>query len=104
MVLLIVLWNGWLGPDQSYPRSIEILLLTLPSLLPLRGIIKKEYNTHIYVSFIALFYFLLGVWYILSPSEWLYGLFIIVLSAIQFTGAYYFARTIMIRDRKSDEH
>ena len=101
MILLIVLWNGWLGPDQDYPRSIEILLLASPLLLFLRGIIKKTYDTHIFVTFLALLYFLLGVWYLISPLEWVYGLLLVILSGMQFIGAYYYARTIMIRDRGS---
>lgn len=100
IVLLIVIWNGWLTPEQHIPRSIEILLLVSPQLIFLYGVLRLHYTSHVHITFPALFYFLLGIWYILSPTESLYGWLLLLFSLLQFFGGYLYAYSIMKQDKK----
>jgi uncharacterized membrane protein len=99
LILLIVLWNGWLTPVQHIPRSIEFLLLLPPLLLFLRGILHKRYDSYVQVTFPALFYFLLGIWYALTPQEVGYGICMTLLGLCLYLGGFFSARTIMQQDK-----
>lgn len=98
-ILLVILWNGWLTPIQETPRSIEILLWVAPQLVFLYGVLNKRYYPHVYITFVALFYFVAGVSYAFSLQEQVYGYGLIVLSLLEFLGGFYFAYTIMKADK-----
>jgi len=99
LILLIVLWNSWLTPVQHIPRSIELLLLLTPLLFFLRGILHKRYDSYVQVTFPALFYFLLGIWYALTPQEVGYGIGMTLLGLCLYLGGFFSARTIMKHDK-----
>lgn len=102
LIALIILWNGWLAPEQTSPKSLEITVFALPLLFFVRGILHGTYQTHVLVMFMALIYACLGTWYTFTPNEGIYGTLMIVLSTLLYTGAYRYTRTIMIRDRKAE--
>ncbi len=103
MVLLVVVWNGWLSPVQNIPRSIEILILLSPLLFFVRGVLYGRYSTHVKVTFPAILYFILGVWYALTPQEEIYGYLMLLFSLMLYFGGFLYARAIMIEDKKSKE-
>ncbi|CAA6824372.1 MAG: Unknown protein [uncultured Thiotrichaceae bacterium] len=102
LIALIILWNGWLAPQQTSPKSLEIALFTAPLLFFVRGVLHGRYQTLVLVMFIALTYALLGTWYAFTPNEGLYGTLMIILSILLYTGAYCYTRTIMIRDKQAE--
>jgi len=87
LVLLSIVWNGWLTPDQNFPRSIEIALLTLPLLYFVRGILYGKRDTFIAVTLLSFPYALMGIWYIFSSQESIYGYFMLGLSICLFFGS-----------------
>jgi len=99
LIVLIVVWNGWLTPVQHIPRSIELLLLLAPLLFFVRGILHKRYNSYVQVTFPALFYFLLGIWYALTPQEVGYGISMTLLGLCLYLGGFFSARTLMEQDK-----
>ena len=99
LIFLIILWNGWLTPVQQIPRSIELFVLLVPLLFFVRGLLNGNYSTHVNVAFPALVYFLLGVWYALTPLEEVYGYLLISFSFMLYLGGFLYARTIMKRDK-----
>ncbi len=99
LIFLIILWNGWLSPIQVIPRSIELLILLTPLLFFVRGLLNGNYSTHVNAAFPALLYFLLGVWYALTPGEEVYGYLLVIFSFMLYLGGFLFARTIMKRDK-----
>ena len=86
LVILIVLWNGWLTPVQEIPRSIEIGLLVAPLLFFLRNILRGERDAFIVATLLSFLYALLGIWYIYSAEEAIYGYLMLVLSLLLFFG------------------
>lgn len=102
LIALIILWNGWLTPVQTSPKSLEIAIFTLPLLFFVRGVLYGRYQAHVLVMFIALLYALLGTWYAFTPGEGLYGSLMIILCTLLYVSAYRYTRTIMIRDRKAE--
>lgn len=102
LIALIILWNGWLAPEQTSPKSLEITIFTLPLLFFVRGVLHGRYQTLVLVMFIALIYALLGTWYAFTPNEGIYGTAMVILSTLLYTGAYRYTRTIMIRDKQAE--
>ena len=100
LIALIIIWNGWLSPVQHIPKSLEMILLLAPLLFFMRGILHERYNSYVQVTFPALFYFLLGIWYAVSPQEMAYGLIMTLFSTLLYLGGFFSARQLMKQDKK----
>jgi len=86
LIVWIVLWNSWLTPIQTQPRSIEILFVAGPPLLLIRGILHARRYTFVVATMVSFAYLLMGLWYILSVDEKIYGYLIFVFSFCLFIG------------------
>ena len=58
---LLLLWALWLAPHPRYPTALVLIVSVGPLLFPLRGLLHGRTYTHAWTSFLALFYFVLGV-------------------------------------------
>jgi len=87
LIILIVLWNGWLTPIQNVPRSIEIALLVAPLLFFVRGVLHGKRDTFIAVMLLSFPYVLMGIWYVFSAQESIYGYLLMVFSLCLFFGS-----------------
>lgn len=103
MILLIVVWNGWLSPIQKIPRSLEMIILLTPLLFFVRGVLYGRYSAHVKVTFPAILYFILGVWYAFTPQEEIYGYLMTLLSLLLYLGGFLYARVIMKDEKKAQE-
>lgn len=92
LIALIILWNGWLSSTQKFPRSIEILILLLPLMPLIRGIIRGSNRSHVFSILVALLYATLGVWYLFSPQEEIYGGLMLVASSLLYIGGFMSAK------------
>lgn len=90
---LLLLWLGWLEPPRQLPVALALILLAGPLLLPLRGLLHGRPHTHAWSSFLALFYFVVGVFNVAGPMErpWLAWLEI-GFSLLLFLGAILYVR------------
>lgn len=87
LLALIVLWNGWLTPVQHFPRSIEIAVMSLPLLLFVRGVLYGRRDTFIAATLLSFPYGLIGIWYVFSPRESIYGYLMLAFSLCLFFGS-----------------
>lgn len=87
LVILIVVWNGWLSPIQLIPRSIEIAILVAPLLFFVRGVLHGQRDTFIAVTLLSFPYALLGIWYAYSEQESIYGYLMLLASLLLFFGS-----------------
>ncbi len=87
LVILIVLWNGWLSPVQEFPRSIEIIVFVAPLLFFVRGVLRGNRDTFIIVMLVSFIYILIGVWFMYSAEEKVYGYWMLGLSLCLFFGS-----------------
>ena len=60
LVLLQLLWHGWLFPPQQLSRWLVLAFTALPLLLPLSAI-RDVRRTLLWVGILSLFYFCHGV-------------------------------------------
>ena len=100
LILLSVVWNGWLTPVQDIPRSIEIALLVTPLLFFIRGVFRGNRDTFIAVMLLAFIYMLLGIWYAYSATESIYGIIMLGLSLCLFFGS---LLNVWILDKRDKE-
>ena len=87
LILLIVIWNGWLSPVQNFPRSIEIAVLVAPLLFFVRGVLHGQRDVFIIVMMISFIYMLIGIWYSYSVEEKPYGYLMLIFSLCLFFGS-----------------
>lgn len=92
LLLLIVIWNGWLATLQNVPRSLEIAIFCIPLLFFMRGILYGRRGTHVAAMVLAFFYFLTGIWHVIEPADRIYGVLMIILSLGLYLGGYFYAR------------
>ena len=95
LLAVIVVWNGWLAPQQSVPRSLEIAVLAVPALFFLRGMLHGNRQSYVMIMMLAFVYFMTGFWNIVEASERNYALLLIAFSTSLFFGAYFYARWIV---------
>lgn len=79
LVSALVAWNAWLRPNH-----IVLTLLLIPLVFPLPGILRGRPYTYAWSSFLALAYFVLGVWHAAIEAERSYGLSIVAASLFLF--------------------
>ncbi|MDH5393977.1 MAG: DUF2069 domain-containing protein [Gammaproteobacteria bacterium] len=63
-----------------------------PLLFPLRGLLAAKAYTHAWAGYLALYYFVIGVWYAGAEADRLIGLLITFSSLLFFISAIGFAR------------
>ena len=61
-------------------------------MFPLRGLLAARAYTHAWAGYLALFYFIVGVWYAGAEVDRLIGTLITLSSILFFVGAIMFAR------------
>ena len=91
---LIVSWFTVIAPPVQVPRSLLLIVLAVPLLLPLRGLLHARRYTHQWVSFLSLFYFMIGVdvWFNRGPDQSWLGALMVLFSLLLFAGSIFFAR------------
>lgn len=61
LVLLLLLWHGWLAPPAIFPVAGVLAVLLGPLLLAAPGMLRRRIYTHAWVSLLSLLYFVLAI-------------------------------------------
>ncbi len=93
LFVLLMAWLLWLDPPDEALRSIALITLVGPLLIPLRGVLYGRRYTVAWSTIIILIYFVHGVTSVAvsGPGRWL-GMAEIALAAIYFTTAVSYVR------------
>jgi uncharacterized membrane protein len=94
-------WHLVLNPPARHLISIIIFFQLGPLMLPLFGLLKGKLYTHAWSMYLAIFYFVIGVWYAGKAEDLMIGLFVIVTSLVFFTGCVIYTR-FMGKQMKAD--
>ena len=91
---VLLLWYAWLEPSNRLPTALVLILLVGPLLVPLRGLLHGRPYTYAWTSFLALFYFMVGVFNVAGPMvhPWMAWLEI-GFSILLFLGTVLYARS-----------
>ncbi|MGW8248927.1 MAG: DUF2069 domain-containing protein [Acidiferrobacterales bacterium] len=71
LLLLILLWEGWLSPAPNIPPATWIILKCVPLLLPLRGLLRGQKRAYLLTALLLMLYFIDGV--VLTYLHWSTG-------------------------------
>jgi len=85
-------WHLVLDPPAKHLMSIIILLQIGPLMFPLMGLLRGKLYTHAWSMYMAIFYFVIGVWYAGSSEDLKIGLFVITSSLVFFLGTVLYTR------------
>jgi len=72
--------------------SITLLIQIGPLMFPLRGILHGKVYTHAWSMYLALFYFIIGIWYAGDVSTRVFGVIFSLLSVLFFMGTMLYTR------------
>ena len=85
-------WHLLIEPPAKHLISIIIFFQLGPLMLPLFGLLNGKLYTHAWSMYMAIFYFVVGVWYAGSSEDLMIGLYVIVTSLVFFTGTVLYTR------------
>jgi uncharacterized membrane protein len=68
LLLMILLWEGWLAPAPNAPPGAWIILKCVPLLFPLRGLLHGRKRTYLLTALLLMLYFIDGV--VLTYLHW----------------------------------
>ncbi len=71
LTITIIIWESWGAPSTQSSIYVGLILKTAPLLVLLRGIIRRNIQTHMIATLLMLLYFTEGV--VLAYSEFQHG-------------------------------
>ena len=92
LIGLIFIWNLWIEPRPAEQISITLLIQMGPLMFPLRGLLHGKVYTHAWSMYLALLYFVGGVWYAGDESTRAFGMLFSIFSLSFFIGAVFYTR------------
>jgi uncharacterized membrane protein len=85
-------WQLVIDPPAKHLISLIILLQLGPLMFPLFGLLEGRVYTHAWAMYLAIFYFVIGVWYTGHDAQLQIGLYVILTSILFFSGCVLYAR------------
>jgi len=92
LLIFIPLWHLIIVPLPAKFMSITLLVQLGPLMFPLKGILHGRVYTHAWAMYLALFYFVIGIWYAGDESTRNFGIIFSLLSVLFFMGSMLFTR------------
>ena len=92
LIALIFIWNLWVEPRPAEQMSLTFLVQMGPLMFALRGLLDGKVYTHAWSMYLALFYFVIGIWFAGDESTRSYGLIFTAFSLMFFIGCVFYTR------------
>lgn len=88
----IYAWHMLISNTEDHLMTLVLLFQLGPLMFPLRGLLHGKTYTHAWSIYLAIFYFIMGVWYAAASETLLFGLYIITTSLLFFAGTVLYTR------------
>ena len=92
LIALIFSWHLWIDPLEPKMISMRILVEAGPLMFALRGILHGRVYTHAWSMYLALLYFVVGIWYAGDVSTRDFGIPYTLLALSFFIGTVFYTR------------
>jgi len=92
LLIFIPLWHLLIVPLDAKFMSVTLLVQIGPLMFPLRGLLHGKLYTHAWSMYLALFYFVIGIWYAGDVSTRGFGIGFSLLSVTFFMGTMMYTR------------
>jgi uncharacterized membrane protein len=105
LLLGLFAWHLLIDPAAKHLISIIIFFQLGPLMIPLFGLLNGKLYTHAWSMYMAIFYFVIGVWYAGHDEDLMIGLYVIVTSLVFFTGTVVYTRFMgkQVKAHQQDE-
>ncbi|MDH5485273.1 MAG: DUF2069 domain-containing protein [Gammaproteobacteria bacterium] len=103
--LMALIFYRHLVSGQTAPEQISVLLLIQlgPLMFPLRGLLHGKLYTHAWSMYLALFYFVIGIWYAGAEHTRTFGIMFSSLSLVFFTGTVFYTRFRAKQEKQNND-
>lgn len=88
----IYLWHIVIHKTEHHLISLILLMQLGPLIFPLRGLLHGRIYTHAWSMYLAIFYFVIGVWYSSSRETLGFGLYLVAASLLFLAGTLLYTR------------
>lgn len=88
----IYAWHLLINKTDDHLLSIVLVTQLGPLMFPLRGLLHGNTYTHAWSIYLAIFYFIVGIWYAGAEPSRPYGLYITASSVLFFVGTVMYTR------------
>lgn len=85
--MMIGIATDWVELPAFLPKAIALAAMLFPLLFPLRGMLHGRAYTFAWATFMALAYFVIGVWTAAVAADRLFGIGIVAFSTLFFIGS-----------------
>jgi uncharacterized membrane protein len=92
VVITILVWNLGLRPAGEIPLYVVLAFLLIPLAFPLAGLVRGKPYTHAWSTFMAIYYFVVGIWISGGEDTRWYGTAIGLCSVLWFLGSMFYTR------------
>ncbi|HED35879.1 MAG TPA: DUF2069 domain-containing protein [Gammaproteobacteria bacterium] len=104
LLVYIPFWHLQIEPKAAEFMSVTLLVQMGPLMFALRGILHGKVYTHAWAMYLALFYFVLGIWYAGDISTRNFGIGFSFLSVLFFLGTMFYTRFQGMAENKATVH
>lgn len=92
LLIGIYAWHLVINKTEHHLISLILVVQLGPLMFPLRGLLHGRIYTHAWSIYLAIFYFIIGVWYSSAPQTLMFGLYVVFTSLLFFLGAVLYTR------------
>jgi len=92
LMIGIYAWHLLIHKTEAHLISIVILTQLGPLMFPLRGLLNGKTYTHAWSIYLAIFYFIVGIWYASASETLMFGLYVTAFSLLFFVGTVFYTR------------
>jgi uncharacterized membrane protein len=92
LVIGIYLWHIVIHKTDHQMISLILVFQLGPLMFPLRGLLSGKIYTHAWAIYLAIFYFVIGIWYSGSKETWDFGIYLVGASLLFLAGTVLYTR------------
>ena len=98
LMIGIYAWHLLINKTDDHLLSIVLIAQLGPLMFPLMGLLHGRTYTHAWSIYLAIFYFIVGIWYVGSEESRMFGLYVTATSLLFLAGTVMYTRLNAKRD------
>jgi len=92
LIIGIYAWHMLISKTDDHLISVVLLAQLGPLMFVLKGLLNGKTYTHAWSIYLAIFYFVVGIWYASAEQTLLFGLYVTATSLLFLTGTIVYTR------------
>lgn len=101
LMIGLYVWHLLINQTEAHLISIVILTQLGPLMFPLRGLLSGKIYTHAWSIYLAIFYFIVGIWYSGASDTLMFGLYVTAFSLLFLVGTVLYTRIASINQKEN---